>query len=354
MAFHQFRQCSRCVLDDVEVPDIVFDSEGVCQYCRVWTEKERERKTEATNLPWRLHEIRKSGTGSGKEYDVVLGLSGGVDSSYSLHLLKQNDLKILCWSLDNGWNDKKADENIMRMVEKLNVPFIRKVIDLEQFKELQSAYLKAGIKNIEAAYDHILWALNYDVAEEYGVKVIADGGNHWTEGVMPPAYGHDAKDRGSVRGIYKMTTGKTLTLPTQGVLRYLHRRFLKGIRVFQILNYVEYRKKDAIALLEREYGWIPYGEKHCENVWTWWFQHWYLPVKWKLDKRKPHYSSLINSGQMTRQEAVRKLIEPLTYPSLGIEEKVMRYPKKNHLDYPNDGWKWEALRRLYGLRPKRK
>lgn len=349
----EFRQCDKCVLDNVEVPDIVFDEKGICQYCREWEKRAKEIKRDKSNLPWIFHELRRAGRG--KDYDCLLGLSGGVDSSLCLHYLVENGIRPLCFSVDNGWNSKEADENIMRLVEGLKVPFYRYVLDLDKFKKLQSAFLKAGVKNIEIPSDHVLMAASYEMASKHGIKNIIGGGNHNTEGIMPEAYGYQARDLKHIKAIYRRFNGEKLNgLPTLSLWGYLTMRFLKRIKVTNLLDYYDYDRLAAVRLLSDKYGYKPYGDKHCESIWTWWFQSFYLPVKWKLDKRKPHYSSLINSGQMTKTEANALLLQRTEYPELGIEDKVMGYPKKEWYEYPNNKGLWDFLSKIYGFHQKRR
>lgn len=338
--------CNRCVLDSREAA-LTFTN-GVCQYCTVWIRKEVERRLESTNLPWVYDRIRKDGIG--KQYDVLLGLSGGVDSSLCLHYLIENGIRPLCFSVDNGYNDPKADENVMRLVEGLKVPFFRYVLDLDSFKELQASFIASGTKNLEIPTDHVLMAATYEVARKYGIKTVISGGNHATEGIMPPDYGYDAKDLTFIRSVHKAHgSGNLSKLPTIGLLSYLKARFIEGIQVVNLLDYYTYDRAEAIKLLSEKYGWKDYGEKHCENVFTAWFQNWYLPVKWGMDKRRPHYSSLINSGQMTRKEAMELLLKRPEYPELGIERKVLTYPKRSHDDYRTGEKLWLSLSKAYGV-----
>lgn len=349
----EFRQCVKCVLDNVEVPDISFDVQGVCRFCRHWEGYEKVRRIEATNLPWVYDQMRKEGRG--KKYDVLLGLSGGVDSSMCLHWLIENGIRPLCWSMDNGYNDPKADENVMRLVEGLKVPFIRKVLDLDSFKRLQAAFIRAGVKNLEIPTDHVLMASGYLMAREYGIKTIISGGNHATEGIMPPSYGHDAKDLTHIEDICRRFGGSTKGLPTMSLSSYLKARFIDKIRTVNLPDYYDYNREESIKVLHEKYGWKTYGEKHNENVFTVWFQNFWLPTIWKLDKRKPHYSSLINSGQMTKREAVRKLLEPMWYPEFGIEGKLMKKTvKRKDSEFKNEIKVREFLNRAYGLLKKRK
>lgn len=286
-------------------------------------------------------EVRKLGFNELKtnhpKYDVLLGLSGGVDSSYCLHLLSSMGIRVLTYSIDNGWNDPKADENMMRLVEGMKVPFIRYTIDLQKFRELQSVFMLAGVKNLEIPTDHILMASAYELASKYGIKTIISGGNWATESIMPMSWGYQPRDLRHIRDIYKKFTGKKLTgLPTCGLIKFNWYKWVKKIKTVNLLDYFEYNRKEAIETLSTNYGFQPYGEKHCENIFTWWFQNFYLYEKWGIDKRKAHLSSEILSGQITREEAQEILAQAPVYPKLGIEAKVMKYPKHEYTDYKTD------------------
>lgn len=281
------------------------------------------------------------------EYDVLLGVSGGVDSSYCLHLLRSRGIRVLTFSIDNGWNDPVADENIMKLVEGMKVPFIRYTIDLDKFKELQGAFIKAGVKNIEIPTDHILMASSLEIANDYGIKTIISGGNWATESIMPRSWGYQPRDLKHIKAIYRRYTGKRLTgLPTCGLLKWNWYKWVKGIKTVNLLDYVDYRRVDAITLLAERYGYTSYGEKHGESVFTKWFQNFYLFEKFNIDKRKAHLSSLIISGQITREEALEELAKNPIYPRLGIEDKVMRYKKHEYTDFPNDEKRFELISKV--------
>lgn len=319
-----YRECSKCVMDTT-AKEITFDSEGVCSFCH---QAQKALKEKGGVIP----DMKSKG-----KYDVIIGLSGGIDSSYALTKIVELGLRPLCFSVDNGWNDPKADENIMKLVEGLKVPFFRYTIDLDKFKELQGAFLRAGVKNIEIPSDHIIVATAYEMASKYGIKWIVSGGNVETESIMPPSWGYNARDLVHIKDIYKKMTGKKLKgLPTMSLLKFNYYRWIKKIKVINLLDYYNYNRKEAIFELTDKFGYKDYGAKHEESVWTSWFQNFYLFEKWNIDKRKAHLSSLINSGQMTRQEAVQELQKCPVYPKMGIEEKVMKYPKHEYTDYKTD------------------
>ena len=326
--------CKKCVMDGT-AKEITLDKDGVCNFCHQAQKSLTDIEKEKQNYPKRIKEIKKSG---GK-YDCLIGLSGGVDSSTALHYLVQLGLRPLCYSIDNGYNDPKADENIMRLVETLKVPFFRYTINLQLFRELQGAFLKAGVPNIEIPTDHLLMASSLELASKYGIKWIISGGNVATESIMPESWGYNARDLIHIKDIYKKVTGKTLLgLPLCGIWKWNYYRWVKGIKTFYLLDYIDYNRKKSEQMLIEKYGFQSTGEKHEESIFTRWFQNYYLYQKFGIDKRKAHYSSLINSGQMTRKETMELLKTRPVYPELGIEARVMKYPRREHEDFKMDKW----------------
>lgn len=320
---------------DKSDPDIAFDEEGVCNHCHSAQKMLREIEVDKPNLPKIIEQIKKDGRG--KKYDALIGLSGGVDSSTALHHAVKLGLRLFAFSVDNGWQNPKADENVLRMVEKLEVPFFRYRLDVKKFGELQAAFIKAGQRNIEIPTDHVLMAATYEIAQKYGIKWIISGGNVNTESIMPADWGYQPRDLKHIQGIYKWAYGRKLTgLPTCGLLKWNWCKWIKKIKIFYLLDYLDYDRKKSEAILAKEYGFQSTGEKHCENFFTWWHISYYLFEKFGIDKRKAHYSSLINSGQMTRQEAMDALTASPVYPSTGLEGKVMKYGRRPYTDFPTD------------------
>lgn len=274
------------------------------------------------------------------KYNCIVGLSGGVDSSYALlKLMDKGLLNPLCFSIDNGWNDPIADENIMRLVEGLKVPFFRYTIDLNKFKDLQSAFLQAGLINVEIPSDHIIVATAYKMASDYRIKYIVSGGNLVTESIMPFSWSYPARDLTHIKDVYFKMKGKKLGgLPLMSLWNFNFYRWVKGIKVINILDWFDYNREEAIKELSERFGWKDYGAKHEESIWTKWFQSYYLFEKFGIDKRKAHLSSLIVSGQITRQKALEELAINPVYPLLGIEKRVIEYPKRNHFDFKTDKW----------------
>ena len=313
---------------DTGAEEIIFDEKGRCNFCGDAEVEFNKLKVETFHFPQ-----------SKGEYDCLIGLSGGVDSSYTLHLAMQMGLKPLCFTVDNGWNNPLADENIMKIVETLKVPFYRYTIDLKKFKKLQSAFMSMGQKNLEIPTDHILMATTYEMADKYNIKLILSGGNVATESIMPASWGYNARDLVHIKDVYKKATGEKLTgLPTCSLLKWNYYRWVKKIKIWYPLDTITYNKEEAIKTLQEEYGYAPYPEKHEESYFTAWFQNYYLFEKFGIDKRKAHYSSLIASGQMTRKEAMRKLEACPVYPELGIEKRVMKYKPRPYTDFKTDNY----------------
>lgn len=330
---------------DPSATEIVFDENGVCNFCHQMQQSLKDIKKDYWHFEDLIDEIKAYG--ENKKYDCLIGLSGGVDSSAVLHSAIELGLRPLCFSVDNGWNEPGADENIMRMVEALKVPFYKYVIDIAKFRDLQAAFFKAGVINIEIPTDHILMAVSYEMAVKNDIKYILSGGNVVTEGIMPASWSYPARDLTHIKSIYKWATGRALQgLPVCGLLKWNIYRWWYGLKTVYLLDYLEYNREGSIKLLNASYGWKPYGEKHCESVFTSWFQSFYLFEKFGIDKRKAHYSSLVNSGQMTRAEAMFALEANPVYPQLGIEERVMRYPKRPHEFFASDKFWWELISKI--------
>ncbi len=327
-------QCLYCVMDK-SAKEIVFDSSGRCNFCRDALIALKKTEEGGPCIAGILNEIKRAG--QGKKYDVIIGLSGGIDSAAALMICLEEGLRPLCFSVDNGWNDPVADENIMKLVEGLKVPFFRYTIDKEKFSQLQSAFMNAGVINIEIPSDHVIITTAYNMAEEYDIKYIISGGNVATESIMPYSWSYHARDLRHIQAIYKSFTGYRLKgLPMMSLLKFNYFKWIKKIKVVNILDSYDYNRADSIRDLTRRFGYRDYGEKHEESVFTKWFQNFYLFEKFAIDKRKAHFSSLIVSGQMTRREAMDKLTASPIYPALGIEKRVLAYQKHEHNDFPTN------------------
>ena len=246
-----------------------------------------------------LEQIKKEG--------CAIGLSGGLDSSRTLHWAIENGLKPLCFTFDNGYNTPEADHNIKAMVKGLDHKIIK--VRPNRYKKLQEAFIKAGLPNVEIPTDHILMAISLKFAKENGVKWILSGGNTVSESIMPESWSYPARDLTHIKDVYKKMTGENLDkLPLCSVWMWNDYKWNHGIETIYPLDYIDYNLEESRELLKEKYGWKDYGNKHEENIFTQWFQNFYLQ-KFGIDKRKAHLSSLINAGQMTKEEALQKITD---------------------------------------------
>ncbi len=339
------RSCPKCCMDE-SAEELVLGQDGICNFCYQAQHELALAKMWKHTLPDVLKEIKK-----GKKYDVLVGLSGGVDSSYMLHLAVKLGLKPLCYTVDNGWNSPESDENIMRLVETLKVPFYRYTIDVNKFRELQNAFIRAGQKNIEIPTDHILMATSYEMASKYGIKYILSGGNVATESIMPPSFGYNARDLVHIKDVYKKMTGKKLTgLPTISLWRWNYLKWIKKIKVLYLLDYYAYNRDEAIKTLKEQYGFKETGSKHEESLFTKWFQNVYLYKGFGIDKRRCLFSALINSGQMERATALEMLKEKPGQIDLGIKTD---YPHRDYREFATDEKLFNFISKIIRLLPRK-
>lgn len=360
------RYCTRCVMGSRD-PDIVFDSDGICNYCKallVRLEKETYYKSGSEKLNELISNIKKAG--EGKEYDCVIGLSGGVDSSYVAYLVKKHGLRPLAIHLDNGWNSELAVQNIQEILSRLNIDLYTHVIDWNEFKDLQLSFIRANVPNIEIATDHAINAILQQMACKFGVRYIITGGNIKGEGIYPKSWGWYNLDLRHIKAIHKKFGNvKLATYPTLSLLQFLFNTIFKKIRTVPILNYVEYNKIEAKKLLESELGWRPYGGKHFESIWTRFYQGYIMTRKFGVDKRQAHYSSLVVAGDMNREDALSDLqVDPYGDNDLEADfdyvikkfeitesefSKIMLSPPVAHTDYSNDGWFLDGMPKLKAI-----
>jgi N-acetyl sugar amidotransferase len=303
-----FKICSRCVMDTA-IKVIHFDENGICNYCkdydyRVATElyKEPERSRRLYLL---IDKIKKEG--QKKDYDCIIGVSGGVDSSYVAYLVKKFGLRPLAIHLDNGWNSELAVQNIQQLLKNLNIDLYTHVIEWEEFKDLQKAFIKSSIENLEIPTDHAITALLFKMANKYGLKYILNGSNLVTEGLYGNSGGSNLDYR-LLKDIHKkFGTKKLKTYPSISIWNLAYKIIVKKIKYIPVLNYIDYNKEKAIKLLEKELGWRRYAGKHYESIFTRFFQGYILTNKYNYDKRKVHLSNLIMSKQISRSEALNEL-----------------------------------------------
>lgn len=306
------QRCVRCVMDTTD-PDIAFDAEGICSHCRSYDANYRSTVESAMN-GGRLGELDKlvkviQEAGRGHDYDCVIGVSGGVDSTYVLLKAVELGLRPLAAHFDSGWNSELAVHNIECATSRLGVDLKTDVVNWTEMRDLQLSFFKAGVANCDIPTDHAFPAVALKNATEYGVKFVLSGSNLATESVLPTAWGHRAADKRYLMAIQRAHgTVKLETYPTLGLLRKeIWYRYLRRVRTVKPLNYLPYDKSAAKQEISDKLGWRDYGGKHYESIFTRFFQGHYLPRRFAFDKRLAHYSSLILSGQMTRDEALHNI-----------------------------------------------
>lgn len=352
----KYQICTNCVMDTSD-SKISFDKNGVCDHCNDfytnvqpnWHTDERGRE-ELEKIIKKIKNQRK-----GKEFDCILGMSGGVDSSYLLHMaVNEFGLRPLVFHVDGGWNSELAVNNIEVMIDKLGLDLYTEVINWEEMRDFQLAFLKAGVPHIDIPQDHAFIATLYNFAHKYKIKHILNGGNISTECVRNPMewlyYGTDMAQIGDIRR--QFGTIEMATYPFSSVLRHkFYLRYIKGLKVVKPLNYIHYIKNDAVNILRETYGWKEYPQKHFESRFTKFYEGYWLPEKFGYDTRKVQYSSLILTGQLTRDDALEKLKIPAYDPEtitdefkyiatkLKISEGELRAyfdaPNKTYRDYKN-------------------
>ena len=329
----EYRICQRCIMDTSD-PEITFDERGYCNHCngffenapKVWFPNEEGTK----KLQAIVAEMKRYG--QGKDYDCILGLSGGVDSSFLAYKAKQLGLRPLAVHVDAGWNSELAVQNIENIVKKLDIDLFTCVIDWEEMRDLQLAFLKSGVANQDTPQDHALFAALYRFAIQNKIKYVLSGSNNATEFILPSSWGSDAMDSFHLKSIHKKFGERSLqTYPTVSFFSlYIAFRYIYGMEIITPLNYIPYNKSEAIQILEREIGWKYYGGKHYESRFTKFFQGYYLPQKFGYDKRKAHLSSLIVSGQISRDDALKEM-EKEAYPVDQLAEDREFFIKKMRL-----------------------
>ncbi len=358
---------------DTTASDIVFDAKGRCNYCSDFLARLEQTGLVAPSKQRDsfLQHVRRDG--EGKDYDCIVGLSGGVDSSYALYLAVRNGLRPLAVHLDNGWNSELAVHNIANLVRTLNVDLFTHVIDWEENRDMQLSFFKANVIDIEMLMDNAMIALNYRMARQYKVKWILAGTNRSTEGMHMPSNWNWLKfDARNIRDIHRRFGSVPIrTHPLISVPGFIWNRYVRGIRWTPFLDYFEYRKDDALDTLQKEVDYHPYPYKHYESVFTRFYQGYILPGKFGVDKRKLHLSTLIMTGQLTREQALEMMSQP-PYPDpaqkrddhafvlkkLGFTpesfDNYMAAPQVSHAAYATEKPLWDVLyrshKRLMALR----
>ncbi len=338
--------CTNCVMD-TSAKEIRFDSKGVCNFCYNYYFLEKNIQINDTYNPKKLHnaiETMKK-LGQNHEYDCIIGLSGGLDSSYLCHILYKLNVRPLVIHVDNGWNSKTAEHNIQCIIDKTKFAYERIKCDVEEFIELQKAYFRASVCDVEVLTDHAMMALLYKKAEEYDLKYVIIGDNYATELTMPNGWNFNKSDFYNIKDIIEKNS--TITIKNYPFYNTadIDNKFIR----IAPLNYEKYIKNKATAILQKEYGWKAYPYKHYESIFTCFYQAYYLPVKFGFDKRRSHFSDLIHSNQMKRRDALIELTKPacsgaalehlksIVIKKLGFSkqewEYIMQAKPVSHFDY---------------------
>ena len=350
-----YQRCAITVMDNIADPDISFDSKGICNYYYDYKEAESKYvftgKSGEEKLNALATKIREDGRG--KKYDCLIGLSGGVDSTYVAWLAKKLELRPLAVHLDNGWNSELAVMNVENIITRLGFDLFTLVVNWEEFKDIQLSYLKASVVDIEVVSDHAIFATMYKLAKEKNIGYILSGTNVVTEHIMPPSWLYKKMDFKNLKDIHRQYGSvKLKTYPTFDFVKHVYYSSILKLIPISILNYIHYNKREVKEVIKNELGWRDYGGKHYESLFTKFYQAYILPEKFKIDKRKAHLSTLICSGQMSRDEALLELKTPLYSPAdlkqdkeyvlkkLGLTdaefEAIMRNPPRRHEDFKTD------------------
>ncbi|MHA3904160.1 N-acetyl sugar amidotransferase [Castellaniella sp. WN] len=354
MNIRTYQRCTSCVMDTTD-PDITFNKQGVCNHCQRYDRLVRdvvdraargERTKELNAMVERIKEA-----GKGKDYDCIMGLSGGVDSSYVAYTAKRLGLRPLAVHFDSGWNSELAVNNIENIVKQLGIDLYTHVVNWDEMRDLQLAFFKASVANCDIPTDHAFPAILLRQAARHGIKYLLSGSNYATEFILPSSWGYQSGDLRHLKDIHRhFGRGRLHDYPTIGFFRqYVWYPYIRKIKTVKLLNYIPYNKFDAKKTIIKELGWRDYGGKHYESIFTRFFQGYYLPRKFGYDKRLAHLSSLIKSGQMSREAALEELQRPTYDPSLqeddkkfvakklgvtvGELEEIFSRPNKDYTDY---------------------
>jgi N-acetyl sugar amidotransferase len=350
--------------------EINFGENGYCNHCieylNIRVKYKYQGKESNKRLEQIVDEIKR--LGKGNDYDCIIGLSGGIDSSYLTYIAKEKGLRILAVYMDNGWSSEEAVGNIKKITKKLKIDYESYVLDWEEFKDLQLSFLKASVPEAETPTDIAIPAALHYFADKYNVKNILSGGNFATEGILPKSWHYNAKDLKYFNHIQKTFGGKRLKkFPTFGYKKEIYYKLIKGIRIAYPLNHVYYVKDEAIELLKEKFDWKYYGSKHYESTYTKFIQSYYLYQKFGIDYRRATLSSQICIGGIDREDAIEQLkSKPFNLSQIEAEkeyiakklgiskdefDRILHLTAKWYWDYPNDdkklGFIYDTYRKLF-------
>lgn len=355
----KYQICTNCVMDTSD-PKIVFDENGVCDHCNGYYKDVLPHwhpNDKGMEMFRKQVEVIKE-QAKGKQYDSILGLSGGLDSSFLLHLaVTEFGLRPLVFHVDGGWNTNIAVNNIQMLVDKLGLDLYTEVIDWNEMRDFQLAYFKSGTPHLDIPQDHAFFATMYHYAKKYNIKYILNGGNYSTECIRnPKEWLYYGTDMTMIKDIRKQFgTIEMESYPWSGILYHkVYLRYIRGIKVVKPLNWLPYFKEDAKKVLSEKYGWMPYPQKHFESRFTKFYEGYWLPTRFGYDTRRVQFSSLIVTKQMTREQALEEL-KKLPYDPSTIDEEFEyiatklnisvgelrsyhEMPLKWYKDYKNEEW----------------
>ncbi|WP_127519551.1 N-acetyl sugar amidotransferase [Mesorhizobium sp. Z1-4] len=353
---HNRRMCAMTIFDDT-APGISFDEDGVCNFARKSLWRLEHEVFHGEDGRQRLDALvaRIKAEGRGRDYDCLIGLSGGVDSSFVAARVVELGLRPLAIHLDNGWNTDTAVSNIERLVKRLGIDLMTHVVDWGEIKDLQRAYIRASLLDLECVSDHAINTIMFRTAYDMRIGTVIHGGNVATESTMPAAWAYDKRDGVNLRAVHRAFGSVPLkSYPYMMPWQFFNYLFIRRIKTLPILNYLDYNKTEAVEEMKALFDWRPYPRKHGENRFTRFFQEYYLPRKFGIDKRVGHYSSLIVAGEMTRDDALRKIAEPLyegneareeleyVAKKLGFSadelEALIMAPPRAHTEFRNAQW----------------
>lgn len=362
--------CSQCVMDDTDA-EIKFDAQGICDHCNTFF-SDIEPNWNPNEAGWsEISQVAEKITeeGRGKDFDCIIGMSGGVDSSYLVYLAKEKlGLRPLVFHVDAGWNSQQAVHNIARIVDKLNLDLYTEVIDWEEMKDLQLSFFKSGVSHIDTPQDHAFFATMYKFAARYNVKYILTGGNYSTECIRNPLewmyYQSDARQLLDIQKRFGVV--KLKKFPITNILWHkVYLPYVKKIKVIRPLDFMSYHKEEATQFLVDHFDYQRYAQKHFESRFTRFYEGYWLPTKFGFDTRKVQYSSLILTGQMKREDALNKLKSPAfdadtighdfeyIATKLGISVDVLQGyldgPNKKYSDYKNQMWLYDLGAKIMGM-----
>lgn len=353
---------------DETSPQITFDSiNGYCNYCIEYYVTAKKALKPYSQLKGIINKIKKERRN--EDYDCLIGISGGFDSSYTAYLTHSLGLRALLTHFDNGYDAHEGLHNIKSIIENTGWDYEYRTMNQNEFVDLQLAYLKSGVKNFEVISDHAIKTSVYEVAVEFGIPYMIKGNNWVTEGILPSSWGYRHTDLTNIKDIHRKHGNIPLnTFPQMSVLKWIWRDKIQGVKHITPLNFINYNWSKAKKILSKEWGIIDYGQKHGESIITRFYQGYILPLRWGYDKRKAHLSTRICSGQITREKALKELKETIYDPEhlredyrfvlnkLGLtgEEfnQLMKLPLANHSDYKTNDLTWKLLR--YIIRISRK